>query len=146
MVKITSFPEPFDRFDMPMMMPLYNPVDQRHADRILFHIINADMNTTADQEFVKKFVFEEYIIDRIFTSDASISLTTAQGGIYTGAGKTGTAIVAATQAYSAMISTTDVLGLTLAESDRRTETPILSLTVAQGAASTADFFLFGWAL
>lgn len=114
--------------------------------RILFRFTGANMNSTADQAMTKIGTFSGYIIERIVATNASISLTTAAGGIYTAAAKGGTAIVAAGQAYSGLTTSAQTLALTLANTDRRTETPILSLTTAQGAAATADFYVIGTAV
>lgn len=114
--------------------------------RVLFRLIGANMNVTADQSPVKLFSFNEYTIDRIIVTNASISLTTAAGGVYSAASKGGTAIVAAAQAYAALTTSAAVLALTIANTNKRTETPILSLTTGQGSAATADVYLIGVAL
>jgi len=114
--------------------------------RVLFRLIGANMNVTTDQSLVKLFNFSDYTIDRIIVTNASLSLTTAAGGAYSAASKGGTAIVAAAQVYSALTTAAGVLALTLANTNKRTETPILALTTGQGAAATADVYLIGVAL
>jgi hypothetical protein len=109
----------------------------------LFALIGANMNVTTDQPLVRQWGFTNYIIDRIVVTNASISLTTAAGGVYSAASKGGTAIVAAGQVYSALTSAPVVLALTLGNTNRRSETPILSLTTGQGAAATANIYVFG---
>lgn len=86
----------------------------------------------------------KYLIDQILVTNASVSLTTAAGGVYTAASKGGTAVVAAGQVYSALTAAAKILALTLAVTDTRTEaTLFLNLTTAQGAAATADIYVFG---
>lgn len=109
----------------------------------LFVLRGANMNSTADQSLVRQFGFTNYILDKIVVTNASISLTTAAGGVYTAAAKGGTAIVAAAQAYAALTTAAAALALTLANTNRRSETPILSLTTPQGAGATADIYVFG---
>jgi len=101
-------------------------------------LASANMNTTADQAI--PIPWTTYIIRRITVESASTSLTTAAGGIYTGGSKTGVAVVAAGQVYSALTTSTKVLDLTIANNDVLT-IPILylSLTTPQGTASTARF-------
>lgn len=105
----------------------------------------ADMNTTGDQAI--PIAASKCVIRRIVVANASISLTTAAGGFYTAAAKGGTAIVANTQVYSALTAASKFIDLTLAAilgTDVRTEgTLYLSLTTAQGAAATADVYIYG---
>lgn len=107
--------------------------------------VAANMNVTTDQPMTPDFAIGSYIIDRIEVYSASTSLTTAAGGIYTAASKGGTAIVAAGQAYSALTTAAKTLAATLATTDLRTETPILSLTTGQGSAATAIVEIWGQA-
>lgn len=116
------------------------------TETILFRIRNANMNITTDQIMTKIGTFTNYIPRYFLAYNASISLTTAAGGIYTAAAKGGTAMVAAGQVYSGLTNASQVLQLTLANSDQRAQIPILSLTTAQGAASTMDLILVGIAL
>lgn len=107
--------------------------------------LSANMNTTADQAIALSLgTATKYIIEKILVTNASASLTLANGGIYTGAAKGGTAIVAA-QIFSALTASTKTLVLTLVGLlDVLSTNPIfLSLTVAQGSAATADIYVFG---
>jgi hypothetical protein len=103
-------------------------------------LIGADFNSTGDQA-ISGFP-ASYIIRRITATNASLNLTTAQGGLYTGAGKTGVTIVAAGQVYTALTAAGKFVDLTLAAGvtgDRMTATTIyFALTTAQGAAATGD--------
>jgi hypothetical protein len=124
------------------------PSEQVGQDQVLFRLRGADMNVTTDQVFERLGVYPSYIITSIRCNNASISLSTAAGGIYSGAAKAGDAVVAAAQAYSALTGPTLGIDLTIAAVGRgvRTGAPILSLTTAQGAAATADFYVIGLAL
>lgn len=103
------------------------------------------MNSLSDQAIT--IPVSRYIVRRITVQNASLNLTLAAGGIYTAASKGGTAIVAAAQVYSALTAAAKFLDLTLAAvlgTDVLTaKTLYLSLTVAQGAAATADFAIYG---
>lgn len=112
----------------------------------LYRLIGADMNVTTDQALVKLHNYSAFVIVRFNAVNASINLTTAQGGFYTGAAKSGNTLVAATQAYTDL--STSAMGLALTANatgqGRQTVDPILSLTTGQGAAATADFYLIGY--
>lgn len=115
---------------------------------LLGRLIGANMNATTDQAFVSTgwSALNKFRITKITAEGASISLTTAAGGIYPAASKGGTAIVASSQAYSALTAATIALDLTLAAGTTiyaAGVTPYLSLTTAQGAAATASLYLFG---
>ena len=116
--------------------------------QILGSLIGANMNSTGDQPFVMHFdaTTEKFAISKILVTNASTSLTTAAGGIYDTAAKGGNAIVAAAQVYTALTAAGKLLSLTIAAAGSGnvfSVAPILSLTTAQGAAATADFYLFG---
>jgi hypothetical protein len=112
---------------------------------ILFQLTAANMNITTDQAFTKLLGFTNFLITRIRAVNSSGSLTTAAGGIYTGAAKAGNAIVAAGQAYATLTGATIGMDLTIAAvgNGLQTVTPILSLTTGQGSAMTADFYVLG---
>jgi hypothetical protein len=114
----------------------------------LFMISGANMNTTVDQAFSQMFQFTKYTPTLIIASNASISLTTAAGGIYTGAGKAGVVLSPATQSFSGLTNNTAVINPVIAVPGQRilsSTPPYLSLTTPQGAASTADFTIMGLA-
>ena len=117
----------------------------RFGGILLGELIGANMNSTGDQQIVIFSAPAKYIIRRIVATNASLSLTTAVGGIYTAVSKGGTAVVANSQAYSTLSASTKFLDLTLASNtDYRTATSLyLSLTTPQGAAATADIFVYG---
>lgn len=116
------------------------------VEQMLFSLISANMNATTDQSFRKLGDWGSYLITRIRCWNASTNLDTAAGGIYTAASKGGNAIVANSQAYTALDASTKGLDLTIAAIGLGGQTvnpPILSLTTAQGAAATANFAIFG---
>ncbi|MBV9858745.1 MAG: hypothetical protein JO038_01365 [Alphaproteobacteria bacterium] len=124
---------------------VWMPVNQRFTGRL----VGANMNTTADQA-IPLFLPQTapFRVSKITARNASISLTAAVGGIYTAASKGGTALVAATQAYSSLTTAASALDLTLAATPSNTvfapgTALYLSLSTAQGTAATADVFLFG---
>lgn len=128
-------------------MAVWVPTQGPGVLQLLFRLTSANMNVTTDQAFVPYLWTPgaQFLIERIRVVNASISLTTAAGGLYTAASKGGNAIVAAAQAYSTLTGATIGLDLTVAAvgAGAQTATPILSLTTAQGAAATADFYIFG---
>jgi hypothetical protein len=114
---------------------------------LLGRLLSADMNSTADQAIYV--VSSNYVLYGILATNASTSLTTAAGGVYTAVSKGGTAVVAAGQTYTALTGSTKALWLTIAAAgqDRLTAAPLyLSLTTGQGSAATADLYVFGYAL
>src|SRR5262249_46704519 len=111
--------------------------------------VNANMNATTDQAWVP-FIGANvpYRVRQITATNASISLTTAVGGIYPAASKGGTALVAATQVFSALTGPTLAVDLTLVATPGNTfyapsTIQYLSLTTPQGAAATANLWWYG---
>lgn len=99
-----------------------------------------------DQQIIPNFN-GKYRPKRIVALNTSVAgMSTAQGGIYTGAGRTGTTLVAAGQAYTGLANALTALELTLANPNvvLPAGTPMyLNLSVAQGATATADLYVFG---
>lgn len=124
-------------------------IDHSHSSvgmsQVLFSIANANMNIATDQPFIKRWGFTNYIIEEIRIRDADGTCATAVGGIYTGAGKTGTILVAAAQAYTQVsgVGLGLVLTLTAAALAVQTTTPIFALTTPQGAARIANLEIIG---
>lgn len=125
-------------------------IDHRHSvlgmSQLLFTKAGANMNVATDQQLDKVWDFNDYLIERIRVVNASISLTTAVGGFYTAAAKAGIAVVAAGQAYAALTGPTLGLDLTVAPAGLDVLTAdalFLALTTPQGAAATADVYVFG---
>lgn len=85
-------------------------------------------------------------VQSIIVANASVDLTTAQLAVYTGPGATGTAIKTA-YALSGNSSSAKVV-VTAATSTDAIDTNQLYIrcTTAQGAAATADVFIYGYDL
>ncbi len=117
----------------------------RFGDAPIAALIGANFNVTTDQELLLRPGITKFRPTKIVVTNASTSLTTAAGGIYTAASKGGSAIVAAAQAYSALTAAAKALNLTLAITDTvyTLDKLYLSLTTAQGAAATGNVFVFG---
>jgi len=110
-------------------------------------LIGANMNATTDQTFTLVNTGLPYRITRISATNASTSLTTAVGGVYVAASKGGTAVVANSQVFSALTTALLAVDLTIVSGQgaiirAAALAPILSLTTAQGAAATADLYLY----
>lgn len=114
-------------------------------NQLLGKLIGANMNVTTDQAIpITRIGSQKYLITKIVVTNASTSLTNADGGIYTTTSKGGTAIVAAAQVYTALTAATVALNLTLAVNNTYVlDNLYFSLTGAQGGASTADIYVFG---
>jgi hypothetical protein len=88
-----------------------------------------------------------FVIRQVIVTNASTNLTTAAGGFYTAASKGGVAFVANTQVFTACTAATKVQDCTLAaagdDDTSSASTLYLSLTTPQGAAATADVYIFG---
>lgn len=89
----------------------------------------------------------KYRIRFIAAYDASTSLTTVVGGVYSAASKGGSALVANTQVYSALTTAQSILDLTLATPATtlyRTESVLFySPTTPQGSAATVTISIYG---
>ncbi len=115
-------------------------VPTRYAGRL----IGTNFNSTADQAIPLLIPANaRFRVIKITVENASVSLTTAAGGVYNAASKGGTALVASSQAYSALTGAGKALDLTLANTDVQAAGTALylSLTTAQGAAATADVYV-----
>jgi hypothetical protein len=108
-------------------------------------LLQANFNVTTDQR-MSMLINGIYRIKRFVVWNASISLTTAAGGFYTGAGKTGTTLVGSGQTYTTLSSQYIAEEPTLNAPSvvLPTGTPVyFSLTTPQGAAATADIYAYG---
>lgn len=114
---------------------------------VLYQLLGADMNTTADQPFVKMHNHAAYSLQFFRAMNASINMTTAAGGVYTGAAKSGITLVAASQVYTTLTAPAKGQALTVVAADttgRLTADPIFSLTTPQGVAATCDLYVLGF--
>jgi hypothetical protein len=113
---------------------------------LLFYGKGFNFNSTADQELNQTAWTGKFRPSLITVTNASISLTTAAGGFYTGPNKTGTMLVASGQSYSSLSAALLALDCALAgpATVLASGTPIyLSLTTAQGTAASADIYVYG---
>ncbi len=113
---------------------------------LLFTLKGTNFNSTADQQLNQTAWTGKFRITKIVITNASVSLTTAAGGFYSGAGKTGMVLVSAGQVYSSLTAALIVLEATLnaATTVLASGTPVyLSLTTGQGAPATADIYIYG---
>jgi hypothetical protein len=85
-------------------------------------------------------------VQSIIVTNASVDLTTAQLAVYTGAAAAGTAIKTA-YALSGNTTAAKVVVTAATSTDAVTGTPLyIRNTTAQGAAATADVFIYGYDL
>jgi hypothetical protein len=117
------------------------------ATRVLCSIRAANFNSTADQACTIPAGVTAWVPTSIVVTNCSASLTLAAGGVYPATSKSGTALVAAAQIYTALTGATVVFGLTLAANIATTRYTVnaayLSLTTGQGTTATCDFYLIG---
>jgi hypothetical protein len=108
---------------------------------------NANFNSTSDQA-ISIIYPGKYRVDQIAITNVSTSLagSAAAGGFYSGAGKTGTTIVANTQTYTALTGATVVAFPGFAAGGNATtftqQTLYFSLTTGHGSAATADIYVY----
>lgn len=118
------------------------------STRALWVIRAADMQSVADQPFTKQQTFTWFVPTAIIAIRKSGALgVTCLGGIYTGAAKSGNAIVAAIQSW-ALLTGVDKMVLpslaAIAATDQQSSnTLFLSLTTGSLTALTADIFVYG---
>jgi len=111
------------------------------------YLLGADMNSTADQPIVIKCPTKHWSLFRVIVTNPSTSLTTAQGSLYLDAAKTNI-IMATNTAYSGLTNNTintaaNIVTPTLQVPYTANKTVIyLSLTTAQGAPATADWYIY----
>jgi hypothetical protein len=87
-----------------------------------------------------------YSVQSVIVTNASVDLTTAQLAVYTGAGATGTAIKSA-YALTGNSTSAKTVVTAATSTDAVSGTPLyIRCTTAQGAAATADVFIYGYDL
>ena len=116
------------------------------AIRCLGQLRGANANITTDQVILIN-NSAKYAISAIVYTNASASLTTASGGLYTGAAKTGTTIVT-NAALSGLTAATVVTYPTVASTATllTAQQIYFALTTAQGASATVDVYIYGYDL
>jgi len=139
-VPVTAFTQ--QAFGLPNIIP--------GTQSLIGILKSVNFNITTDQAIPITLVggYTNYRIDDIVMINASTALTTAVGGIYPSPSKGGSPYVAAAQTYTTVLSgATAFLSLTKTNVGGLAthNDPILyfSLTTAQGAAATADIYVFG---
>ena len=119
-------------------------VQTNQALRLLGVYTGVNMNATGDYA-IPVINTTNYSVANVVVTNASISLTTAVGAVYPGANATGTAIVAASTAFSGNTGPTVVNQLTVASTVIQSGQNIyFRVTTAQGAAATADVYVYGY--
>jgi hypothetical protein len=115
------------------------------ALRLIASAQGVNMNAIADT-IAPILVAGNVSVQSIIVANASVSLTTAQLAVYTGPGATGTTVKSA-YALSGNNSTTAVVVTAATSTASITTTPLyIRCTTAQGAAATADVFIYGYDL
>jgi hypothetical protein len=131
------------------------------SQKVLTSIRSASFNTTSDQPLILPPSIVAFQLTGILVTNASVSLSTAAGGFYTGAGRTGAVIVTGPQSYASLTNGNVLLLLTITTSALATRfssnnLPLLlnangqyalgfyfSLSTPQGVAATADIYALG---
>lgn len=132
------------RRDWDVIAPQWNQVGGGNSGYPCGRIVGANMNSTADQA-INIGGWGKFMVTGITIANASISLTTAAGGIYTATSKGGTAVIASSTTYTSNTTAAKAINASsaaAASGDTSLVVPgavlYLSLTTAQGSAATAD--------
>lgn len=117
--------------------------------RVLWKLIGANMNSTADQAMTKIGTFSTFIAGpngNVRVVNPSAAASSAVGGIYTGASKSGINVVSAGATWGGLTGT----GTGAANSCTATglavlsaSTMFVSLATPHGSAATADWYFLG---
>ena len=122
------------------------------AARVIAMLGSANFNDTGDQPLILTPTMTAFMLTGIIVTNATLSLTTAVGGFYPQASKTGTAFVSAGQVYTSLTDPTKLLSCTLGGAVATTRYSranipdwvlYLSLTTPQGSPVTADCYAIG---
>lgn len=116
------------------------------ALRLLASAQSVNLNAVGDT--VAKMINDSgYVsVQSVIVANASVDLTTAQMAVYTGAGATGTAIKSA-YALSGNSSSAKVVVTAATSTDAIDVSQLyIRCTTAQGAAATADVYIYGYDL
>jgi len=115
------------------------------ALRLIASAQGVNLNAVADT-LAPILVAGNVSVQSIIVANASVSLSSAQLGVYTGAGATGTAVKSA-YALSGNTSSVKVVVTAATSTDVVSSTPLyIRCTTVQGAAATADVFIYGYDL
>jgi hypothetical protein len=120
------------------------PLNSSQAIRLLGVVKGVNLNATGDTP-VQIICSTTFSVSNVILTNASISLTNALAGVFTAPAAGGTAIVA-NAALSAATGPTIVSQRTVASTAALTNVPNLFVNVgtAQGAAATADIYIYGY--
>jgi hypothetical protein len=110
----------------------------------LAYIRGANFNSTSDQQFALPPQITQFAIDTMIVANCTGDASSAVGGVYDGAGKTGNQVVPASQTYTPLngvgtIAQISSVSTTLTYTN--SATLYLSLSTPQGSAVTCDVFL-----
>ena len=115
------------------------------ALRLIASYQSVDLNSVADN-VMPVIDSGRYSVQSVIVTNASVNLTTAQLAVYTGAGATGTAVLSPS-ALTDCTGASVVKIFTASSTAAITTTPLyIRCTTAQGAAATADVFVYGYDL
>jgi len=109
-------------------------------------LASANFNSVADQTITITIPggASKYQVMGVLITNASTSLTTAQGTIYSAASKGGTVLYGSSVTpYTTLTGATVTLQPAITIATSLTGNVFLSLTTAQGTAATADVYVFG---
>ena len=116
------------------------------AYRLLASAQGVNLNSVADTVANILNDSGSYSVQNIIVANASVDLTTAQLAVYTGAGATGTAIKSA-YALTGNSTSAKVVETAATVTDAQTTDKLyIRCTTAQGAAATADVYIYGYDL
>jgi hypothetical protein len=115
------------------------------ALRLIASAQGVNLNAVADT-IAPILVAGNVSVQSIIVANASVSLSSAQLAVYTGAGATGTTVKSA-YALSGNTSSAKVVVTAATSTDVVSSTPLyIRCTTVQGAAATADVFIYGYDL
>jgi hypothetical protein len=115
------------------------------ALRLIASAQSVNLNTVGDT-IAQILVSGRVSVQSIIVTNASVDLTTAQLAVYTGPAAGGTAVKTA-YALTSNTTAAKVVVTAATSTDAVTSTPLyIRCTTAQGAAATADVFIYGYDL
>jgi hypothetical protein len=140
--------------------PVLSPVSKFKELDIIGFIHGANMNATGDTQFTMKdwISGQYYVVDTVLCTNASTSLTTAVAGVFTATSAGGQTLFPSSALAALTTSkayTTTSAAATLASASGGApidgaghgtavnNAPYLHVGTAQGAAATADWFIYG---
>lgn len=119
------------------------------VEQVLFKGTNLDFTKVTDQPLSKLFAGVRWIpsVAIVIVRSGTFSVTCV-GGIYTGANKSGSQVVPAVQAWTALTGVDKLVNIIMgAQTQVQTSGQVyLSLTTANLAPLKADIFIFGYVL